>query len=459
MHLTRRSVLAGGLAATLPLGPAAAAPATTLTPRPGRQQLAPAPYPDTPIWGYDGQAPGPELRARQGSRLSVRVENALPQPTTVHWHGIRIDNAMDGVPGVTQDPIPPGQGFDYDFVLPDAGTYWYHSHNKTIEQVARGLYGPLIVTEAAPPDVDRDQTLMLDDWWLDPETAALYEDFGNFHALSHAGRIGNLLTVNGRFDPSYPVQANARLRLRLINAANARVFDLGLDGLSGWVVALDGMPLPAPRRLDASLTLAPAQRADLVVDVTGEPGGTASLISRERDGAYGVAAFPIAGTASRTRRPAPQPLPANPLPTLTDAARAPLHEMEMTGGAMRWLASGRLDGVEMDGRELAQLGKFWAMAGDVDRPPEPFFTAARGETHRIAFLNRTGFPHAMHLHGHHFRLLDASGQPGPWRDTVLVAPGETRQVALVADNPGDWLLHCHMLGHAAAGMMSWIRVV
>ncbi len=454
MALTRRFFL-GSAAATVALG-ARASDVAALTARPGTQQIAPEGYAETEIWGYDGTAPGPEIRLAKGARLNRRLINDLPQPTTVHWHGIRIDNAMDGVPGLTQEPVAPGASFDYDFTLPDAGTYWYHSHNKNVEQVARGLYGALIVEESEPPDVDRDLVLTLDDWRLDPETVAITDDFDNRHDLSHAGRLGNIVTVNGRFDPVYPARRHERLRLRLINTANARVFEVGLDGLEGWLVALDGMPLDAPVAAQRSFRLGPAQRADLIVDVTGE--STAQLLSIERDGGYGLVRFDV-GAGSRARRvDLPSPLPPNALPQTGNPATAPLVTLAMTGGAMRGLPPSRLADTEMQPGELYELGKFWALAGQVDLPPRPFMDLSRGEVRRIAFVNETAFVHAMHTHGHHFRLLNRDGTPGLWRDTVLVEPGETRQALLVADNPGDWLLHCHMLGHAAAGMKTWFRV-
>ena len=117
---------------------------------PGSARLAPPDYPETPIWGYDGRVPGPVLRMAQGERLIRRFVNELPQPSTIHWHGIRIANPMDGVPDLTQAPVPPGGDFLYDFVAPDAGTWWYHPHHRSWEQVARGLYGALIVEEPAP---------------------------------------------------------------------------------------------------------------------------------------------------------------------------------------------------------------------------------------------------------------------------------------------------------------------
>ncbi|MEY8841168.1 multicopper oxidase family protein, partial [Cribrihabitans sp. XS_ASV171] len=376
MTLDRRQFLAGAAAvAVLPMR--AQAGATVIEAREALVQIAPEPYGMTPIWGFDGQAPGPGLRVAQGERLSRRLVNALPQPTSVHWHGIRIDNAMDGVPGLTQDAVQPGDGFDYDFILPDAGTYWYHAHNRSFEQVARGLYGPLVVEEAEAPDVDDDVVLMLDDWRLDPETVMIADDFDNGHDLSHGGRIGNIVTVNGRFDPVIPVRRNARLRLRLVNAANARIFSLGLDGMAGWVIALDGMPLERPEPFGESIVLAPAQRADLIVDVTAETGGIASLVEIQRDGGYGLARFEVGEGAGMSRDMAPVALPPNPLPSLDGWEDAPRHEMRIEGGAMRWLDSAMLGDTRLSGQELAQLGRFWALNGRADRPEDPFLDAAR----------------------------------------------------------------------------------
>ncbi|NOD45876.1 multicopper oxidase domain-containing protein [Ruegeria sp. HKCCD5849] len=456
MLFTRRHILKTAAAASL-LPFAARAGYPMLEAREAQQRVAPDGFPDTTVWSFDGTVPGTTIRVGQGARVQRQLLNALPQPTSVHWHGIRIDNSMDGVPGLTQDVVETGRSFDYDFVVPDAGTYWYHAHNRSMEQVARGLYGPLIVEEAQTPDVDQDLILMLDDWRLDPETAQITDDFGNGHDLSHAGRLGNIVTVNGSFDPAFSVQRHQRLRLRLINASNARIYDLDIDGLSGWIVALDGMPLETPLELSGSFPLAPAQRADLIVDVVTE-GDTASLVSVERDGAFGLARFDVTGDAAMAQRQSVSALPPNPLPEIKNIEDAPLHRMVLQGGAMRWLESARLGETELSGQELAQLGRFWALNGRAERPEDPFLDAEIGSLHRVEFVNETAFPHAMHLHGHHFRLILGDGSLGPWRDTVLVGRGQTRQIALVADNPGGWLLHCHMLGHAASGMMSWFRV-
>jgi len=419
------------------------------------QQILPTEFAGaTRVLGFNGSTPGPELRIKQGRQFDIRLQNDLDMGAAVHWHGIRLDNRMDGVPGMTQPLVEPGETFDYSFTPPDAGTYWYHSHYLSQEQVARGLMGALVIEEETPPDVDHDITAILSDWKFDPE-GQLIDDFDNLHDRAHAGRMGNFARA---FLPDVTLKQGMRIRLRLINAAVDRIFPVILKGLSGQVVALDGMPLTDPIAIEGTFPLAPAQRADLMVDVVAEAGGTASLVSRERDGAFGLVRFRIAGQASSAPRAGVQPLPPNPLPEIPDLDGIPRHRMTLEGGAMRWLDSARLGDVELSGRELAQLGRFWALNGYAERPDDPFLDATIGSLHRIAFVNETAFPHAMHLHGHHFRLILPDGSLGPWRDTVLIESGETREIALVADNPGNWLLHCHMLGHAASGMMSWFRV-
>ena len=422
-------------------------------------QLAPASYPATPVWSYDGTIPGPVIRAAQGSRLERRLVNALKVPTSIHWHGIRIDNAMDGVAGLTQDAVPPDESFDYAFDLPDAGTYWYHAHTNSMEQVARGLSGALIIEEATPPDVDRDEVLMIDDWLLDPDTGLFIDDFAAPMTRGHGGQIGNLVGVNGSYDYRLSARQNERLRLRLINSANAQIFGLKLEGLTGWTVALDGMPLGAPEAVTDTQVLAPAQRMDLIVDVMADEGEAAGLLFAAADDTWrALAEVSVKGRAASVPRGAPQPLPRNPRMEVVGVEAAPVLDMPLQGGAMRGLESATFDGQRLGWQELVQHGQFWALAGQVGLGETPFATLSRGETARIRMSNDTIFPHAMHLHGMHFRVRKEDGGLGPLRDTVLIMPNETREIAFVADNSGKWLLHCHMLGHAASGMTNWIIV-
>ncbi|WP_296764732.1 multicopper oxidase family protein [Sediminimonas sp.] len=468
---TRRAFLGGtaasaacavlpGAAAGGPLrATAQAAAMPSLVARETSVRLAPPDYPATGIWGYDATMPGPVVRLPQGGRVSRRLVNELPQATSVHWHGVRIDNAMDGVAGLTQDAVPPGGEFDIDFVAPDAGTYWYHAHNRSWEQVARGLYGALVVEEAEGPNIDRDEVLILDDWRLDPETAQLVPDFTAAHDQSHAGRLGNFIATNGTYGYTRDVRRHERMRLRLINAANARVFQLALAGLEGWIVALDGMPLEMPQLVSETMVLGPAQRVDLLVDVTAAPGEAAHLV-RVGDGqGYSQAAFNVTGEAAVARRGAPQPLPPNRgTAARPDLAAARRVRLVMSGGAMGRMQSAVLDGERRGFRDLAAAGKFWSFNDTVGMTETPLAELSRGEPVRLEIVNDTVFPHAMHLHGMHFREVRDGTAAGPMRDTAMILAGETREIAFTADNPGDWLFHCHMLSHAASGMMTWMRV-
>ncbi len=424
-------LLCSAAAATVP-GILSAAP-VTLRAEPVSLQVLPEPQTATALWGFNGTSPGPELRARQGDVLNLRFENRTDQPSSVHWHGIRLENAMDGVPGLTQPLVKPGESFDYTFRLPDAGTFWYHSHHRSWEQVAKGLYGPLIVDEIEPPKVDANITVVLDDWRLD-ETGALAGGFGNRHDVSHAGRLGNYAMV-------LPSQSNLRLgdrvRLRLINAATARVFPVRIAGLAAKVVALDGMPLARPRAL-SDLEIAPAQRVDVIGDVTGQ----VDFRFVARDGLYDMGTIAIDGENSD---PATSEISALPAPGIArpDAAPDQTLTLRMEGGAM----GGRHAGNDI-----------WAFNGVSGLSDEPFATFKPGDTAVIDLINDTSFPHGIHLHGHHFHEVNQDGTLGDLRDTTLVGRATSRKIAVVFDNPGKWLLHCHMLGHQAAGMKTWIEV-
>ena len=461
MLLSRRaftSGLVGGVASAsmLHAWPVLAA-IPTLTARTGSVRLAPHDYPETPIWGYEGGVPGPVILVKQGERVRRRFVNELPQTSTVHWHGIRIDNAMDGVPELTQAAVPHGGDFLYDFVAPDAGTYWYHSHDRTSEQMARGLYGALIVEEVdGGPEVDRDEIMMIDDWRLTQE-ARIDPRFGMMGDRSHGGRLGNWVSINGESDWGREVRRNERLRLRLVNAANARIFSLELYGFEGRVVALDGQPLANPAPLEP-LVLAPAQRVDLILDVVGEEGSGPALVSRDRDGAFTIAAFFVRGTARSDRLPTPRALEPNPVPPLRGLAKTRSVRLLMQGGAMGGMRGAVLGGRMTEIRDLVAQGKVWAFNGVADFPTRPLLELANGDTVRIAIANETAWPHAMHVHGHHFRKIAADGTIGPLRDTLLVDREETAEIAFVADNPGDWLLHCHMPEHSEGGMKTWFRV-
>lgn len=429
---------------------------------PGAAHLIDADGMATKVWSYNGRVPGPEIRLRQGERLRVAVRNGLAEETTVHWHGLRVPNAMDGVPHLTQKPIAPGETFVYEFDVPDAGTYWYHPHQRGFEQVGRGLYGPLIVEEPNPPRGDRDVTWVLDDWRL-LKDAQISGDFGNRHDMSHAGRIGNTVTVNGRITDLFEVRAGERIRLRLINAANARVFGLEFEGHRPWVVAYDGQPVE-PHQLTGRLDLGPAMRIDLILDMTGSPGETFAV----RDTFYSRLQYRLLNLVYGPDRLRAKPmeevaaLSANTLPE-PDLAAAERHEIAFGGGMMGGMSMAMMGGQQVGMMEMMRSGKAWTVNGiaATGHVMEPILTLVRGRAYVLALDNQTAWYHPIHLHGHSFRVIRRDGKPTryrEWQDTVLMAPRERVEIAFVADNPGSWMFHCHILEHQAGGMMGVIQV-
>jgi len=471
LRLTRRNFLTA--VATLPLlGVATRAGAAThshvLEARAGRQQLVPEKYPDSEIWSFNGTAPGPELRARQGDTLRVQVKNALPQPTTVHWHGIRLPNAMDGVPHLTQPPIAPGGDFNYEFALPDAGTYWYHPHERSNEQVARGLYGALIVEEREPLPVDRDVTWVLSDWRLNRDASPVNDYDDNFFDITHAGRVGNTVTINGRFTPiggEFPVRAGERIRLRLINAASARIFRLRFDGHAQRVIALDGHPVE-PHAAPEGVALGPGMRADLIIDCMNKPGERFVVTDVFYPRELRVMELVYRDESPLRGEPmdAPVALPPNPLAE-PDLEGAQQHRIVFQGGAMGSLREAEFNGSPLGIRELVREDWMaWTINGIArkDHVHEPLLTLKRGSHYRLAMHNDTAWHHPIHIHGIAFRVISRNGKTVPrphWADTALMAPRERVEIAFVADNPGDWMFHCHILSHQQAGMMTSIRIL
>jgi len=478
----RRGFVAGAIGGTLvPLLPRWAAAAksgepTVLRAAPSVQGLAGEGHPETGIWAFNGTAPGPVLRYRQGDRLLAILRNSLDQGTTVHFHGVRMPMAMDGVPGLTQKAVPTGGTFAYDFALPDAGTFWYHPHANSAEQVGRGLYGALVVEEREPPAVDRDLLWVLDDWRLDAQ--ARIAPFGHHHDESHQGRLGNTVTVNGDPDPALRLRAGERVRLRLVNAANARVFGLSFEGHAPVVVALDGQPCTPHEPETGRVVVGPAQRADLILDAAGDPGARFRVV----DGYYANQRYRLADIvyddAAPLRTGPPEAsiaLPANPLPqpALGGAVR---QAVVLAGGAMFGMNMGqgghgmhRQDmpaaGTDIDLEAMVRRGHFWAINGvdaGHEAMPAPMMRVALGRTVVLAMHNHTEWDHPMHLHGHSFRVLSRNGRPlehDEWRDTELLAPHDSAEVAFVADNPGTWMFHCHILEHQMTGMTTVIEVL
>ncbi len=433
----------------------------SITTKKGEVNLVGPDFPATKVWGFNGQVPGTPIRVSLGETINAEIHNALEVPTAVHWHGIRLPNAMDGVAGLTQPPINPGNSFLYQFTPPDSGTYWYHSHVNAYEQIGRGLYGPLIIDEADPPVVDRDLIWMIDDWRL-LDNASISDDFGSGHDRSHAGRIGNVPTVNGRFRDIVKVRTGERIRLRLINASNARNFSLSFGDLNASVIAIDGQAIK-PYTTNKPITIGAAGRVDLILDMTGEPGSIAPVVDSFYRESFHLTKFvydkvPLRESSlTDSIALAPSTIPE---PEISNAKN---YDITIAGGAMGGLRRAQLDGEWMGLREIAQQGYVWAIndvvGNKLDMPP--LIDTKVGNSVRLTIRNETAFPHPMHLHGHHMKLLSIDGNAlseQNWVDSPLVMPNQTVELAFVADNPGNWLFHCHALEHHAAGLGALVRI-
>lgn len=440
-------------------------------------------------WAFNGTVPGPAIRVRAGDVVRARVTNHLPQPLTVHWHGIALRNDMDGVPGVTQDPIAPGASFTYEFTAPTPGTYWYHPHTGT--QLDRGLYGALIVEDpSARPG--RELTLMLDDWidgtGQNPDQALQRLRQGGMPMPGHtmpghtmpgmdhsmpgmdhsmpgmdetSGPVATsaqqplgpdtadltypLYLVNGRtptHPAAYPVRAGEQVRLRLINAGASTPFRVAFGGGRMTVVATDGYPVE-PVRTDA-LLIGMGERYDVLVTVPGN--GVYPLVAAaEGQNDQALAVLRSGAGALPPADVHPAQLDAAPL---TSAGLHATPDVALAAGSPRRTYRATMTGTMM----TFDWGLRVPERGGATLPVKA------GERVRMVLANDTMMWHPMHLHGHTFQVVTADGT-GPRKDTVVVAPHSSVTVEFIADNPGQWMVHCHNLYHAEAGMMTMLSYV
>ena len=452
--------------------------------------------PVVPTWSFGGQVPGPEIRVRAGQNLQALLVNRLPVETTVHWHGVAIRNDMDGVPGMTQAPVPAGQEFTYSFAVAKPGTYWYHPHVGV--QLDRGLYGPLIVEDPAEPaDYDHDWTVVLDDWidgtghTPDQVLDALRDSMGGMSmgaaspspspmmssmsgmggmpmpsssaasapsapprgpnpVLSGArsallgGDAGDVrypwYLINGRVRTAprtFAARPGQRARIRFINAAADTSFRVALGGHQMTVTHTDGYPV-APVRAGA-LLIGMGERYDVQVTLG--------------DGVFPLTALAEGKTATalalvRTGFGEPPPPAVRP---------AELDGVLASYDPLRAVPSARLAAQQPDVTYRLRLTggmarHDWGINGqsfDMSRPGALQFLTAEGQRVRMIFANTTTMYHPMHIHGHTFQL----GPAGPRKDTVIVRPGQQVACDFDAANPGQWMTHCHNLYHAPQGGM------
>jgi FtsP/CotA-like multicopper oxidase with cupredoxin domain len=416
-------------------------------------RLRPEPAQATAAWGYNGLVPGPLLRLKVGEEARIRLINKLPQPTTLSWHSLRVDNTMAGIAGLTQEAVAPGASFDYLFTPREPGLSWYHPHvlQHIGEQIGRGLYGVAIVDEAEPPAVDTDLLLVIADWKLD-ENSAIDGDFDSLAEAKGKGRIGPLVTLNSEPVPvAQIVPPLSRLRLRVISAVTARIMLLTFNGLRPLVLAIDGQPCEAFEPVRQTIPIGPGARFDLMVDLPPEPGAEADVTLRgDGEDNRVLLALKTAGVTREPRPPigslAPNPL----LPSVIRLEKARKLDLvfEPNGAAAKANAQKHPAAWAINGVALAGF------------PAKPLFSVERGTPVSLGLVNRTGLVQQVRVHGHCVRLLhdlDDGWEPY-WRDSVLVPEGRTKHVAFIADNPGKWPIECLVSARQASGLATWFEV-
>jgi FtsP/CotA-like multicopper oxidase with cupredoxin domain len=396
-------------------------------------------------WTYDGGTPGPLLQAFVGDRIIVHFTNNLAEPTTVHWHGLRISDRMDGVPTI-QKPVLPGETFTYDFVAPDAGSFWYHPHMRSAEQVERGLYGPIVISEAPAkaPDFDVDRYFVVDDIRLasDHSIAPL----GNDHMDQMDGRYGNTLLANGTAAPlPATFLANVVERWRLVNTANARTFLFTVTGATWRVVGVDGGLLPKPIEGLTHFELPVGARVELEVRYTAP---TAKLVAHfPYTDANGVVKDDVAPMVVLTEAGA----------IAADGERAitypevVLPELPAPTASKTLVLNGYEQGTKL----------VFTINGKAFPDMEDWKAAANTPTRIVVRNDLMMIEHPFHLHGNFFRIVSRGGKPVDepgLRDTVLIAPMEEVVLQTGFENPGEWMFHCHIPEHSEAGMMGMVHV-
>ena len=409
------------------------------------------------MMGFAADGPPPVLRMRQNQPFNADIINHLDEPTTVHWHGLRIPNGQDGVPYLTQFPVMPGERHRYSFTPPDAGTYWYHPHCNTLEQMARGMTGVIVVEEEKNPGFDDELVLNLRDFRLGKD--------GQFIATSkprqaaRGGTLGTVRTANWQVQPQYDKPAGSLIRLRLVASDVTRTYTLGLTGARARLIALDGNPLPSAtqqRELGKEqFVIGAGQRADLAVQMPVKEGQTVQLEAQIGQRKIVLSTIRAVGNSSARRLEEIALLPPNPVP------QPDLKNAEVMPFTFGWAV-----GDPPVGSVCGSLGNtFWAInrepwPGDVPDNTGPLAVLKQGKSYIFRLRNETRYRHPIHLHGMTFKLLHSNKRKlAPlWTDTALMIADETMEVALVADNPGNWVFHCHVIEHQKTGLAGYVRV-
>lgn len=441
------------------------------------------------MYGYNGQIPGPIIKAQQSATITVDVKNNIDMETTVHWHGIRLNNKNDGVPDVTQEAIQPGGTHRYTVKLPDEGIYWYHPHVREDIQQDMGLYGNLLVTpqkDDAYAPVNREEIIVLDDMLLDADGNPV--GYGKKAAtFPLMGRFGNFMLINGQpaQDYSLNVPRGSVVRFYLTNVANTRTFRIRIPGATMKLVGSD-VGRYEKEYLTDSITIAPAER--YIVDVFFEKNGSYTMTHESPLASYDLGAVTVTNTAAtpnhreafaalRTNADVKDDIDAyrsyfsRPVDKtlLLDVSLAGPHGMMQHGMMMDHDESGIEWEDTMPGMNAMMTGDdvAWALVDEQTgkKNMDIDWKFSKGDVVKIRIINNEDSAHPMqhpvHFHGQRFLVLSVDGKPNEhvvWKDTVLVPTGATADILVDMSNPGDWMFHCHIAEHLTNGMMGMFTV-
>lgn len=402
-----------------------------------------APGKSIKAWGFNKQLPGPELRAHVGDTLVVRLSNNLKEATTIHWHGICLPATMDGTDSV-QKPIEPGETFEYRFIVPDAGTFWYHAHTNETVQMERGMYGALIVEGDADPVVDGERIFMIDDMKLDENNEFTKPSWFLPRIVErHDGRQGNTVLLNGKEDLVINANGGQTERWRFINSSSARYFHLYLGGKEFKIIASDGGLLEHPLSVTEAL-ITPGERIDIAVDfkqgesfaIESLPYNRMTFLKPKRE------TFASVKVGSNKSSKAFIPETLRKIESLAPQDAAVNRKIKLSVGP-----------------SLTE-GLSFLVNGKTHVNDEPVKV---GELQVWEVSNTSLMDHPFHLHGFFFQLIEENGKAPAykaWKDTYNLKPRTKIKIAWMPDNrPGTWMYHCHIIEHHAAGMMANFEVI
>lgn len=394
-------------------------------------------------WGFNNQLPGPVLKAKRGDTLVIKVKNELDEPTVIHWHGIRLPASMDGA-GEVQKPIQPGESFEYSFTVPDAGTFWYHSHHNETVQMERGMYGALIVEDDSDPITDGERVLMIDDMKLNLDNSFKKGNVVNRWIERHDGRQGDTLLINGKENSNINMNAGQTERWRFINSSSARYFILNLEGKTFRIIGTDGGLLEKPIEVTQVL-LTPGERVDILAGPFTE-GETFSIESL----AYNRVTIL---KAKREKFASVQVGSLKPSVTFIPEVLRKIEPLASADAAITRKIKLSVD------PSLKHIIDF-TVNGGMHTKDKPVYT---GELQVWEVFNSSLMDHPFHLHGFFFQVLEENGKVPDylaWKDTINLPPRSKAKIAWIPDNrPGMWMYHCHIIEHHEAGMMANFEVV